>query len=61
MTKMQKAVEEITGDDYAGRGLSFQDLQEVGEKYDVNAHELGNAVLQDGIDQGWLMDEVFCG
>jgi len=56
---MKEAVDELTGDEYAGSRISMKDIEDVAKKYGVDSHELSKAVLQDGIDNDWLVDEFF--
>ena len=56
---MNEAVAEMTGDDYAGSKIMMEDVEEVAKKYGVESEDLAKAILQNGIDDGWLADEFF--
>jgi len=58
--RIKNAVTELQTE-YCGQSIGEEELKEVAEKYVVDFEKLGNAFLQEGIDEGWLFDEYFYG
>ena len=59
MTKkelLEKAIDELVS---VGGDLYRRDLDEVAERYGVDPVKLAKGFLQEGIDDGWLVDEYF--
>lgn len=55
--RIQKAADELVEYD---SWLKKKHLEEVAKKYGVDEEEVARNFLQQGIDDGWLIDEYFC-